>query len=102
MGALVDETFELYLRKHNPNNDDYRVAKDNFIKSNVAYLVATYVLGLGDRHSGNAMITKNGMFFHIDFGHFLGNFKEKLKIKRCTIYFTQSAPRSCSHQSSHT
>jgi phosphatidylinositol-4,5-bisphosphate 3-kinase len=75
MGALVDETFELYLRKHNPGNDEYRIAKDNFIKSNVAYLVATYVLGLGDRHSGNAMITKNGMFFHIDFGHFLGNFK---------------------------
>jgi phosphatidylinositol-4,5-bisphosphate 3-kinase len=28
------------------------------------------------------MITKDGCLFHIDFGHFLGNFKSKLGIKR--------------------
>ena len=54
----------------------------NFLLTNVAYCMATFVLGIGDRHSDNIMLKKNGELFHIDFGHFLGHFKYKMGIKR--------------------
>ena len=57
-------------------------AKENFLISNVAYCLATFVLGVGDRHNDNIMMKKNGELFHIDFGHFLGHFKYKMGIKR--------------------
>ena len=45
--------------------------------------MASYILGLGDRHPDNIMINiKEGNLFHIDFGHFLGNVKKKFGIKR--------------------
>lgn len=45
--------------------------------------MATYVLGIRDRHPGNYMLHKSsGTFFHIDFGHFLGWGKKKLGFLR--------------------
>uniref|UniRef100_A0A8C9PNE3 Phosphatidylinositol 4,5-bisphosphate 3-kinase catalytic subunit delta isoform n=1 Tax=Spermophilus dauricus TaxID=99837 RepID=A0A8C9PNE3_SPEDA len=62
-------------------------AIEEFTLSCARYCVATYVLGIGDRHSDNIMIRENGQLFHIDFGHFLGNFKTKFGIKRERVPF---------------
>jgi len=75
MGALKSAPIDDYIKAH--NKDSYAQAVDNFLRSCAGYCVATYVLGIGDRHNGNIMVTKNGTLFHIDFGHFLGNFKKK-------------------------
>jgi phosphatidylinositol kinase/protein kinase (PI-3 family) len=59
----------------------------NFAASCAGSVVFTYVLGIGDRHNDNIMLQKSGKLFHIDFGHFLGNFKSKFGVKRETAPF---------------
>lgn len=71
-----------WLETHNPIKADFEKAMEVFMLSCAAYSVATYVLGVADRHSDNIMIKKNGQIFHIDFGHILGNFKSKFGVKR--------------------
>lgn len=81
MGARKDDPLFKWLKKENPG-EKLDLAVENFMKSCAGYCVATYILGIGDRHNDNIMVTKDGRLFHIDFGHFLGNWKSKFGIKR--------------------
>ncbi len=81
-GAFSKEPMKLWLEEHNPGERALNEAVDTFCVSLAGYCVATYVMGIGDRHNDNVMLSEAGHLFHIDFGHFLGNFKSKFGFKR--------------------
>ena len=82
LGAFKKEPLKEFLSQYNTDEDSFMRSVDNFIRSCAGYCVATYILGIGDRHNDNIMMSETGHLFHIDFGHFLGNFKSRLGINR--------------------
>ena len=86
--------FDFILANSKLKESAVRDAVRAFTQSCAGYTVATYVMGIGDRHPSNIMMQEDGHLFHIDFGHFLGNFKQKkvgiIKIdrERSPVVFT--------------
>lgn len=76
--AIMTNHYSLkkWLEQENKTAEEWDKCLDLFIHSCAGYFVSTYVMGIGDRHNDNIMITEKGNLFHIDFGHFLGHFKK--------------------------
>ncbi|XP_066255577.1 phosphatidylinositol 4-phosphate 3-kinase C2 domain-containing subunit alpha isoform X2 [Euwallacea similis] len=72
-GSFKDKPIAEWLAKHNPSELEYTRAVQNFTASCAGYCVATYIMGICDRHNDNIMLKTSGHMFHIDFGKFLGD-----------------------------
>jgi len=73
------------LNKTTSENRQYFIS--NFTRSLAAYCVATYVLGIGDRHNENIMLSNDGKLFHIDFGRILGHWEKFAGLSRDRVPF---------------
>uniref|UniRef100_A0A3P9N196 Phosphatidylinositol 4,5-bisphosphate 3-kinase catalytic subunit alpha isoform n=1 Tax=Poecilia reticulata TaxID=8081 RepID=A0A3P9N196_POERE len=87
-GALQfnSNTLHHWIKDKN-HGEAYDRAIDLFTRSCAGYCVATFILGIGDRHNSNIMVKENGQLFHIDFGHFLDHKKKKFGYKRERVPF---------------
>eukprot|EP01059_Diplonema_ambulator_P006316 TRINITY_DN16053_c0_g1_i2.p1 TRINITY_DN16053_c0_g1~~TRINITY_DN16053_c0_g1_i2.p1 ORF type:complete len:875 (+),score=168.21 TRINITY_DN16053_c0_g1_i2:71-2695(+) len=79
-----------HLRRFNRDEKgEFQLSKeclDTWVRSNAGYAIITFVLGIGDRHLENLLVTNDGRIVHIDFGFILGRdpkpFPPPLKLRK--------------------
>jgi len=80
--VLKTMTIQDWIRKHNGKNFDKGMHR--YIMSLAGYSVFTYILGIGDRHLDNLLLTKDGKLLHIDFGFVYGHEPNGIKAYAAT------------------
>ncbi|XP_069763558.1 phosphatidylinositol 3-kinase C2 domain-containing subunit gamma-like isoform X2 [Narcine bancroftii] len=81
-GPFKESTLLKWFQEHNPTEELHNKAMENFVRSCAGWCVATFVLGVCDRHNDNIMVRTTGHMFHIDFGKFLGHAQMIGSVKR--------------------
>lgn len=88
---MLDGVTTLYDVKHKHNttlqnfildrNSDMSVdaLRTKFVKSVAAACVLSYVIGVGDRHLENMLVTDDGKLIHVDFSYLLGDDPKHVK-----------------------